>query len=49
MLVGRAVFRLTQLNTGAMLVAPTVRTFSSEQVEEATIVSESDNAAEQEF
>ena len=49
MLVGRAVFRLTQPNAGAMLVAPTLRMFSSEQIEEATIVNEEDNAAEQEF
>lgn len=49
MFVGRTVFRLTQPNANAMLVIPTVRAFSSEQIEEATIITEDGNAAEQDF
>ena len=49
MFLSKAVYRLTQPHANAMLVVPTVRAFSSEQVEEATIITEDDNAAEQDF
>ena len=49
MLLGRTVFRLTQPKANAMLGVPVVRAFSSEQIEEATLVNEEDNAAEQDF
>ena len=49
MLLSRAVYRLTQPNANAMLFVPAVRAFSSEQIEEATLVSEEDNVAEQDF